>query len=326
MLKKQKGDVCLNCGHPVKDLNFCPECGQANDTRRLTFIALIGESLSNFFAIDGRIFNTISGVLLKPGKVASDFKAGKRMRYMNPVRFYFLSSVLLISSIQFGSNQDIVKTSLSKEELEVIEKLSPEQREKSLLETRIKYKAKSDPGFSDRFNAFTRYLNASPESTEAEVFEALEVEAGFWNEFAFAQAQKASNFAQNQQDNFKDFNRKLISQLFWILFLFIPLLGVILNVIYFRSDIYYPEHLFFTLYQQGLFFISSFLVNLVSDNEIVFMVLTMAFAVHLLLAMKNFYGQKWGKTITKFLLVNLFGIAAFIVFFLLALVIVFILL
>ena len=326
MFKKQKGEHCLNCETKIGDANFCPECGQANDTRRLTFLSLIGESLSNFFAIDGRVFRTISGVLIRPGKVALEFKAGKRMRYMNPVRFYFLSSVLLISSIQFSRDKQIVKSSLDKDDLEIIEKVSPEERAESLANTASDFKALDDPDVFDRFQFMTRYLSLSPESSESEVFEALSLEKSFWNEFAYAQAHKTSQFAHNQEDNFQAFNRKLVSQLFWILFLFIPLLGEILNIIYFRSDIYYPEHLFFTLYQQGLFFISSFILNLFTDNELVFTTLILAFGVHLLLAMKNFYQQKWAKTILKFLLVNFFGIAAFAAFFILALILVFILL
>ena len=68
MLKRQKGSECLNCGQDIGDSNYCSNCGQVNDTRRLTFIELIGESLSNFFAVDGRIFRTLRDVLIKPGK------------------------------------------------------------------------------------------------------------------------------------------------------------------------------------------------------------------------------------------------------------------
>lgn len=326
MFKKVKGDFCLNCDTEVKGMNYCPECGQANDTRRLTFISLIGESLSNFLAVDGRIFRTISSVLTKPGQAARLYKEGKRMRFMNPVRFYFLASVLLISSIQFSRDKEIVKYKIDKDQIQAIERLSPEEKRNRQQKVVEQYQALEEPDFFDRFRALTNYLSLDPGENQAEAFVSLGIERSFWNEFAYAQAHKASKFAHNQEDNFEDFNRKLISQLFWILFLFIPLLGEILNLLYFRRDIYYPEHLFFTLYQQGLFFLIAFLLNLITDNEKVFIAFLLAFGLHLMLAMKNFYQQTWSKTVLKFILINIFGIAAFIGFFILALIFVFILL
>ncbi len=323
MFRRQKGESCLNCGASVSGQNFCSECGQANDTRRLTFLELIGESLSNFFAVDGRVFRTIAGVLTRPGKVALEFKAGKRMRFMNPVRFYFLSSVLLITSIQLSRKGDIVQNSSNTEELAQLKKEGPMEQSQRLFDICTEFKKDENPGLMKRFRAMTNYLIVSPESSSEEIFLQLGLEPGFWNEFAFSQAKKASRFGRNQTDNLKDFNRTLLSQLFWILFLFIPILGLILKLLYWRRDIYYPEHLFFTLYQQGLFFIASFLYNLIFDNELIFILLINAFGIHLYFAMKNFYGQGWGKTFAKFLLVNLFGMLSFTAFFILALILVF---
>lgn len=325
MFKRQKGQNCLNCGTNVEGANFCSECGQPNDTRRLTFLELIGESLSNFFAIDGRVFRTISGVILRPGGVAIDFREGKRMRYMNPVRFYFLSSVLLISSIQFSRNTNIVENSTNIEEMSEIQNMDAMEQSEMLYDLAYEFKHDESPGFLKRFRTMTNYLIISPESSQEEVFLQLEIEAGFWNEFAYAQAVKASKFGTNSQDNFKAFNRALISQLFWILFLFIPILGLILKLLYVRRDMYYPEHLFFTLYQQGLFFFLTFFYNIFFESQILIQIIVGLFGLHLLIAMKNFYGQKWGKTIFKFLLINLFGIISFAAFFMLALVMVFIL-
>lgn len=325
MFKRQQGQNCLNCGTQVEGANFCSECGQPNDTRRLTFLELIGESLSNFFAIDGRVFRTVGGVLLRPGGVAQDFRKGKRMRYMNPVRFYFLSSVLLISSIQFSRNTTIVENSADLEEMADLEKMDALEQSAKLFDLAETFRAEEYPGFLKRFRTMTNYLIISPKSSQEEVFLQLDIRAGFWNEFAYAQAAKASQFGLNSQDNFKAFNRALISQLFWILFLFIPILGLILKLLYIRRDMYYPEHLFFTLYQQGLFFFLSFFYNLLFENQVLFQIIVVLFGIHLLIAMKNFYGQKWGKTVFKFLLVNLFGILSFAAFFMLALVIVFIL-
>ncbi|WP_421754217.1 DUF3667 domain-containing protein [Croceimicrobium sp.] len=325
MLKRQKGSECLNCGQIIGDANFCSNCGQVNDTRRLTFIELIGESLSNFFAVDGRIFRTLKDVLIKPGKVATEFRLGKRVRYMNPVRFYFLASILLITSIQLNRDANLVNSNIDQESISRLKTLSDEERETAIQKAEDKLNKFEDPSIIIRFSAMSDYLIVKPESSKEELFNRLKLEPGFWNDFAFEQAQKTARFGHNQKDNFESFNRELISKLVWILFLFIPILGLVLKLLYFRRDFYYPEHLFFTLYQQGLFFFISFLYNLIIDNQTVFILIILLYGVHLFLAMHRFYGQSWGKTFFKYFLVNLFGLLSFIAFFMLSLVLVFIL-
>ncbi len=327
MRKAVKGEHCLNCGHPTGEAVYCAQCGQLNDTRRLSFWELVSESLSNFLALDGKVFKTLWLLLSKPGQVAADFKAGKRVRYMNPIRFYFLSSLLLISSIQLNRNEaEIIRFSGSDAADLPIKKKESNSIERSLELARLKeaYQAESNKGPFNRLDYLTDYLEESPQSSKAEVFGAFGMEANFWNDFLFDQAVKVEE--SRAAGNFNRFNRAFLSKLFWILFLFIPFFGLLLQVIYWRRDYYYPEHLFFTLYQQSIFFILAGLYNFLVENQTVFIVMMMLFASHLLLAMKRFYRQSWRKTLLKFTLINFMGIFAFAVFFVLAALVVFILL
>ena len=190
MLKRQKGSECLNCGQDIGDSNYCSNCGQVNDTRRLTFIELIGESLSNFFAVDGRIFRTLRDVLIKPGKVATNFRLGKRMRYMNPVRFYFLASILLITSIQLNRDANLVNSNIDQESISRLKTLSDEERESAIQKAEDKLNKFDDPSIVIRFSAMSDYLMVKPESSKEELYNRLKLEPGFWNDFAFEQAQK----------------------------------------------------------------------------------------------------------------------------------------
>lgn len=325
MLKRKKGTECLNCGTNVEGANFCSECGQVNDTRRLSTWELIGESLSNFFAVDGRIFRTIGNVFWRPGIVAKDFSAGKRVKYMNPVRFYFVASLLLITTIQLDRDARIVNGNPNEQGLEVIDSMSEEELELARIKVIDEYLGQGHASFLARLKAMTELIIYDPEVKQETVFEQLGISESFWNEFTFAQAKKAASFADNQVDNLAAFNKFLISKLFWILFLFIPVLGLLLKLIYIRSDVYYPEHIFFALYQQGLFFIASAIYNILSDNQGIFVLVLVWFAVHLVMAMKTFYNQAWSKTIFKFGLISLLGLIGFSVFFILSLVFIFIL-
>ncbi len=96
--KELKTRQCLNCQQALEGQNYCPHCGQKNDGRRITFWQLVTESLSNFLAFDGRFSLTLRRLVLRPGKVPLEYQQGKRMRYMPPVRLYFMCSVIMLFS------------------------------------------------------------------------------------------------------------------------------------------------------------------------------------------------------------------------------------
>jgi len=90
-----KGTYCLNCNRSLEgDENFCPNCGQKNDSRPLSVKIFISNFFSNFFNLDGKIWRSILGLIRHPGQVALDYISGKRVRYSNPFKFLLQISIL----------------------------------------------------------------------------------------------------------------------------------------------------------------------------------------------------------------------------------------
>tara|TARA_R110002050_G_scaffold300649_2_gene471221 strand:- start:356 stop:1348 length:993 start_codon:yes stop_codon:yes gene_type:complete len=328
MAKVKKGEICLNCDAPIGISNFCSQCGQINDTRHLTFGQLISESLANVLSFDGRFFKTFLTVISKPGKVARDFTDGKRVRYMNPVRFYFLSSLLIIFAIQYQNNNPAVLTEGAKtEEGGIINfELDNAEEKSSDLAALLSESEKeiAEAGSFQKINFMLSYLNFKPDAKVDEVLEALSLEKGFFNAFLFSQAEKIYAFNNNKEDNYESFNRAFLNKLFWILFFYIPILGLLLKLIYLRRKINYPEHLFFAFYQQAFFFQLLFIYVIFNLSTFFFSLVLIIYSLHLLLALKSFYAQKWSKTIFKFFLINLLSIISFMLFFVLSAMIVFV--
>lgn len=83
---------CENCGTPLTAA-FCPVCGQS----RISPIRHAGhafeEVFESFWHLDGRVFRTLRDLLV-PARVACDYIAGHRMRYVAPLRLFFVLSVL----------------------------------------------------------------------------------------------------------------------------------------------------------------------------------------------------------------------------------------
>ncbi len=93
--KNNQGIICLNCEQPISDKdNFCSNCGQVNDTNRLSLKTYFSEYLAGFFSFDNRFLKTVFPLLFKPGKVTKDYVEGKRMRYVNPFQLYINVSII----------------------------------------------------------------------------------------------------------------------------------------------------------------------------------------------------------------------------------------
>uniref|UniRef100_A0ABV7RPU0 DUF3667 domain-containing protein n=1 Tax=Lysobacter cavernae TaxID=1685901 RepID=A0ABV7RPU0_9GAMM len=83
---------CENCGAPLQG-HYCYACGQsALSPLRHTGHAL-EEVFESFWHLDGRIFRTLRD-LLSPGRVAANYLAGQRVRYIAPLRLFVILSVL----------------------------------------------------------------------------------------------------------------------------------------------------------------------------------------------------------------------------------------
>lgn len=75
--------TCLNCGKELID-KFCHGCGQKADTHRITFTNFVSHDLLHgTFHIEKGILFTAKQSLLRPGKAALEYIAGKRKRYYN---------------------------------------------------------------------------------------------------------------------------------------------------------------------------------------------------------------------------------------------------
>jgi len=109
-----RGVECLNCGHPldVSD-RYCPNCSQANSTKKLTLKDFFDEFFSNLINYDSRLFKTLSALLLKPGRMTRDYVNGKRVTYTNPFRFLlsvaFVYFLMVTYNNQFANLDEAAK-------------------------------------------------------------------------------------------------------------------------------------------------------------------------------------------------------------------------
>ncbi len=102
---------CLNCHQPLQaGENFCPVCGQQNTDYKYPVWELLKEVVENYISLDSRLFRSLPVFLFQPGRLSVEFSAGRRRRYVHPVRFYLIVSLLFFFSftqvLQPGEGKD----------------------------------------------------------------------------------------------------------------------------------------------------------------------------------------------------------------------------
>jgi ribosomal protein L32 len=93
---------CENCGAQLEG-HWCGQCGQAAVDYRRSFRHVIADVLESFLNWDSKFFATIALLILKPWRLTNEFLAGKRVRYVNPLRLYLLASILFFFAVNYGA-------------------------------------------------------------------------------------------------------------------------------------------------------------------------------------------------------------------------------
>jgi Protein of unknown function (DUF3667) len=129
---------CENCGAPLAG-EFCSQCGQhAIDYRRSIFRVLL-DAADSFLNFDTKFLHSVNQLLIHPWQLTNDFNAGRRARYVHPLRLYLIASIvffLLARAINWDSQGPIQLTEQDRTELVASlakmvapdSPLSPEQR------------------------------------------------------------------------------------------------------------------------------------------------------------------------------------------------------
>jgi hypothetical protein len=110
---------CENCGAPLTG-EFCAQCGQhAIDYRRSIFRVLL-DAADSFLNWDTKFLHSVNQLLIRPWQLTNDFNAGRRARYVHPLRLYLIGSIvffLLARAIDWSSEGPIQLTAQDRTEL-----------------------------------------------------------------------------------------------------------------------------------------------------------------------------------------------------------------
>lgn len=92
---------CQNCGELLLG-EHCYACGQPTKGLVRHFGSIIGDFMDSVFELDSRILRTIGPLMFRPGFLSTEYFAGRRVRYVSPVRLFVFLSLFAFFAAQLS--------------------------------------------------------------------------------------------------------------------------------------------------------------------------------------------------------------------------------
>lgn len=302
---------CLNCDAPLQGA-FCHQCGQKNLPRRQDIGDFIINFISSFYSFESKFFKTFGFLLFRPGRIINDYNAGKRESYYHPARMYVFLSFLFFLALSFVPDEDKIDINLDGK------KLSEEEKKQVFDSVMVNM----DSVFRDsifvnspskKWANSSKWENRDPKSLaeydSIENAKPTEERDGAVERYF---TEKLIKLKQESGDDetamWKKFFESFLENIPRMVFVLLPIFALLLKLIYVRRDFYYSEHLVFSvLFYDFMYLVGAIgiLCSMVSWLDWVSSILMLLTFFYLYKAMRKVYKQSRGKTIAKFLLLNI---------------------
>src|SRR5215210_254919 len=92
--KKPAGRLthCENCAAPLSG-EYCANCGQHAIDYRRSLLRVLIDAADSFLNWDTKFLKSVGILIARPWRLTNDFNAGRRARYVHPLRLYLLASI-----------------------------------------------------------------------------------------------------------------------------------------------------------------------------------------------------------------------------------------
>lgn len=332
----------MNCNAQLHG-RYCHVCGQENVEPKQTFWHLVTHFIYDITHFDGKFFNTLKYLLLKPGFLSHEYLRGKRASYLDPIRMYvFTSAIFFIIFFAFlnpepNINTKNLSTSATKnlsQQKEILQKqldtTKDIQEQKDLkaaikgIETASAYvKNKSDSvttnDTSKIKNDSTIYFSEKPLPASVSKYDSIQNKLppnkrdGWFTQLMSKRVIVLNaKYKENKNQLFHDLMEKFLHSLPQMMFISLPLVALILQLLYIRRKQYfYVNHAIFTIHIYIAIYILILIVNAfayLADVPylgwltVLKTITIFAIFFYIYKAMRNFYLQGRFKTILKFFL------------------------
>jgi hypothetical protein len=315
---------CENCGAQLTG-KYCGQCGQPAIDYRRSFRHVIVDVLDSFLNWDSKFFATLALLIVKPWRLTNDFLAGKRVRYVHPLRLYLLASILFFFAANYSAKSIHLQTgNLSPKDRAQLEaelkneNIRPDARikiERALnlspspspaVQADEKASPKpEEPGASDQGD-FGPILQMGPKNRadEPAFFQSGNPSTPFEKWIETRAKEKIGEHGSKAQL----FVSTVINNLPYMMLCCIPLFAFVLRILYIRRRVFYIDHLVYALHIHTFAYVAIMLIVLLTiglkrlapSTTGWIAILWLAFAAQILLSIRRVYRQGWFFSVFKF--------------------------
>lgn len=286
--------LCANCAVTLSG-HYCWNCGQPAENPVHSLWHFIGEATEDLTHADSRLWRTLGALLFKPGFLTTEFLAGRRARYLPPIRLYLVMSVVLFLFLTLSPTHVNFNT----------RGLTQAEREKIYRETGHKLPA------DDRLLIIQpgKEPSADTRAKCARVDTRLDpkLQAGVFESALKSVEHKAC--VSLTEDKGHALGEAFMHNLPKALFMTLPIMAGLMRLLYRRPARYYVEHLLVLLHNYAfvyLWFSIVVLLGWIIRAEAITEPLTNIMCLYPLYyffsGMRRVYAEGVGSTVAKFTL------------------------
>jgi hypothetical protein len=316
----RKENDCLNCGNELQG-KFCYHCGQENLQMKESFGHMMNHAISDYFHFDDQFFSTMNPLFLKPGFLSNEYMAGRRIRYLHPVKMYiFISLVYFLLLFQTGFKTEN-KTPDNKKEgkktlvaaSKQLDSLSKKPEMPDYIKNRLvdaKKKTDTEIANGDSDTEDNHNIVITHDTTYAQYLaDQQKLSPNKRSGFIVRMFnKKALDYRKRYGSNTKEvFLEQLKHNMPKMMFLMLPLCALIFLVVFWSNKKYYVEHLIYTIHLHCFLFLFLSIIMLIEIiipqswgiSEWINWIATVGIIWYLYRSMQVFYRRSFFRTVTK---------------------------
>ena len=89
-------EQCVTCGAYLSG-DFCSQCGEQKLNPKLRSLHyILSDIIEDLTSVDGKLWQTLKSIILKPGQLEYDYHVGRRVQYLKPITLFFVLNVLFV--------------------------------------------------------------------------------------------------------------------------------------------------------------------------------------------------------------------------------------
>jgi hypothetical protein len=306
---------CRNCAAPLTG-PYCAQCGQHAHSSARSLGALLHDAWHVITHVDGRFWSTLWLLLTRPGQLTREYFAERRARFVPPVRLYLVISIVFfgLASLTSGLRSGATVADLA-DRKEMAADLDDIKREAHAAQREARAATVAAPGPpANAAQGAAADDTGDDDATGAFNFDIKDCDKAnsslHWLDQPLRDACR-----RNVGDHGRTLKHAFAANIPRMMFVFLPLVALVMLLLYWFPRRYYVEHLVFVLHNHAALFLVMvldiplrsavhFAPALSRPSAIATFAVFCYAAWYVYRSMRRYYGQGRALTLAKLTLVG----------------------